>query len=161
MPDLTITIRETITLPNGNPLVSENVNKITGVNQFTRKTDTIAHNFVGEGIEILRFVNSEEEQVAGSFVKNTVKYIRFTNLDSTNFCNLYFIHTDLDFTRFRIDPNRTIILSNEDFVASSTDDYVVEGVVDSMYYTDLSDIDVIKAKSDTANIQLEYLVASS
>jgi len=161
MPDLTVTIRETITLPNGNPLVSENVNKITGVNQLTRKTDTIAHNFVGEGIEILRFVNSEEEQVAGSFVKNTVKYIRFTNLDSTNFCNLYFIHTDLDFTRFRIDPNRTIILSNEDFVASSTDDYVVEGVVDSMYYTDLSDIDVIKAKADTANIQLEYLVASS
>ncbi len=161
MPDLTVTIREAITLPNGNPQVSENTTTIEGVNQITRRTDVITTSFESTGIEILRFVDSESRQTAGSFVKDTVKYIRITNLDTVNFCNIYFIHTDDAFTRFRVDPGKTLLFSNEDFIASSVSDYVVEGYVDSMYYTDLTDIDVIKAKADTADVQLEYLVASS
>ena len=161
MPDLTVTIREAITLPNGNPQVSENTKKITGVNQLTRRTDTITTSFEGTGIEILRFVDSESRQTAGSFVKDTVKYIRFTNLDSTNFCSLYLINENQNFTRLKIEAGKTVIFSNEDFIASSTGDYVVEGYVDSAYYTSFEDLDVIKAKADTADIQLEYLVASS
>ena len=150
MSDLTVTIKETITLPNGNPQISENVKKIQRVNQISRRIDTITTSFEGTGIEVLRFVDSENRQTAGSFVKGTVKYIRFTNLDSTNFCNIYLINED-----------KTIMFSNDDFIASSTSDYVVEGYVDSAYYTSFEDLDVIKAKADTADIQLEYLVASS
>ncbi len=161
MSDLTVTIKETITLPNGNPQISENVKKIQGVNQISRRIDTIATSFEGTGIEVLRFVDSENRQTAGSFVKGTVKYIRFTNLDSTNFCNIYLINEDQNFTRLKLDAGKTIMFSNDDFIASSTGDYVVEGYVDSAYYTSFEDLDVIKAKADTADIQLEYLVASS
>ena len=126
MSDLTVTIKETITLPNGNPQISENVKKIQGVNQISRRIDT-----------------------------------RFTNLDSTNFCNIYLINEDQNFTRLKLDAGKTIMFSNDDFIASSTGDYVVEGYVDSAYYTSFEDLDVIKAKADTADIQLEYLVASS
>tara|TARA_S200002703_G_scaffold129190_1_gene116176 strand:- start:17 stop:502 length:486 start_codon:yes stop_codon:yes gene_type:complete len=161
MSDLTVTIREAITLPNGNPQVSENTKKITGVNQIARRTDTIATSFEGTGIELLRFVDSEEEQTAGSFVKGTVKYIRFTNLDSTNFCNLYLIDSDGGFTKLKLDAGKTIMFSNEDFVASVADDYVVPTYVDSAYFVSYDSLDIIKAKADTANIQLEYLVASS
>jgi hypothetical protein len=161
MSDLTVTIKETITLPNGNPQISENIKKIQGVNQISRRVDTITTSFEGTGIEVLRFVDSENRQTAGSFVKGTVKYIRFTNLDSTNFCNIYLINEDQNFTRLKLDAGKTIMFSNDDFIASSTGDYVVEGYVDSAYYTSFEDLDVIKAKADTADIQLEYLVASS
>ena len=161
MSDLTVTIKEAITLPNGNPQISENVKKIQGVNQISRRIDTITTSFEGTGIEVLRFVDSENRQTAGSFVKGTVKYIRFTNLDSTNFCNIYLINEDQNFTRLKLDAGKTIMFSNDDFIASSTGDYVVEGYVDSAYYTSFEDLDVIKAKADTADIQLEYLVASS
>lgn len=161
MSDLTVTIKETITLPNGNPQISENVKKIQRVNQISRRIDTITTSFEGTGIEVLRFVDSENRQTAGSFVKGTVKYIRFTNLDSTNFCNIYLINEDQNFTRLKLDAGKTIMFSNDDFIASSTSDYVVEGYVDSAYYTSFEDLDVIKAKADTADIQLEYLVASS
>ena len=56
-----------------------------------KRTDTIAPTFSGSGIEILRFVDSEEQQTAGSFVRDTVKYMRFTNLCKTNFVSLYLI----------------------------------------------------------------------
>ena len=55
-----------------------------------RRTDTIAPAFSGSGIEILKFSDSEEQQTAGSFVRDTVKYMRFTNLCSTNFVSLIF-----------------------------------------------------------------------
>ena len=161
MSDLTVTIKETITLPNGNPQISENIKKIQGVNQISRRVDTITTSFEGTGIEVLRFVDSENRQTAGSFVKDTVKYIRFTNLDRTNFCSIYLINEDQNFTRLKLDAGKTIMFSNDDFIASSTGDYVVEGYVDSAYYTSFEDLDVIKAKADTADIQLEYLVASS
>ena len=35
------------------------------------------------------------------------------------------------------------------------------GYVDSTYFTNFDSLDIIKAKADTANINLEYLIASS
>ena len=63
---------------------------IKDVNQIMKRTDTIAPTFSGSGIEILRFVDSEEQQTAGSFVRDTVKYMRFTNLMFNQFCILIF-----------------------------------------------------------------------
>tara|TARA_R110002020_G_scaffold410587_4_gene620251 strand:+ start:3455 stop:3940 length:486 start_codon:yes stop_codon:yes gene_type:complete len=161
MSDLTVTIRESIILPNGNPQVSENIKTISGVNQIARRIDTVTTSFEGTGIELIRFVDSESKQTAGSFVKDTVKYIRITNLDTDNFCDLYLIDSEESFTKFKLDPGKTIMFSNEDFVASSNGDYVAADYVDSAYYTSFKNLDIIKAKADTANINLEYLIASS
>jgi len=53
------------------------------------------------------------------------------------------------------------MFSKEDFIASGADDYMVPNYVDSAYFVSYDSLDIIKAKADTADIQLEYLVASS
>lgn len=161
MADLKLTISEEITLPNNNVEKIINRKTISGVNQITRRLDTITTNFTNTGIELIRFVDNESSQVAGSFVRDTVKYIRITNIDSSNFCTIYLIKTDQESTLFKLDAGKSIIFSNAEFNASMGEDYVLESYVDETYYSSFTTIDVIKAKADTSDIQLEYFVASS
>ena len=154
-------IQESITLPNSNEMVITNTKTISDVNQITRRLDTIYPQFSGSGIEIARFVDSEEQQTAGSFVKNTVKYMRVTNLDTTIPCYIYLIKTDEESTLFTLDAGKSLIFSNGLFNASSTTDYVDESYVDEMYYSDFISYDVMKAKASGSAVQLEYLIASS
>ena len=53
-------IQESITLPNSNEMVITNTKTISDVNQITRRIDTVYPQFSGSGIEIARFVDSEE-----------------------------------------------------------------------------------------------------
>jgi len=135
MADLKITLQESITLPNGNKELLSNIATISGVNQVLRRTDTIATDFSGSGVEILRFVDSEEEQVAGSFVKQDVKYLRITNLDSTNEVLIYLIDVNEESVIFSLEPKKSLMFGNVDFNASQNGDYVVEGVWDQDYYS--------------------------
>ena len=112
------------------------------------------------GIEILKFVDSEEQQTAGSFVKTDVKYIRFTNLSTTGNAIIYLIKTDKESTLLNLDPGKTLILNDAEINASSVADYMAEGYVDEMYYSSFQSMDTIKAKAIGSNIQLEYFVAS-
>ena len=93
---LKVLIQESITLPNKNEEICINEITIPGITQTVRRVDTISTKFSGSGVEILRFVDSEEQQVAGSFVRDTVKYMRFTNLCSSNFVSLYLIQDSPD-----------------------------------------------------------------
>ena len=171
---LSVTIREEIRLPNGNMEQSVNTEVIKDVNQIMKRTDTIASTFSGSGIEILRFVDSEEQQTAGSFVRDTVKYMRFTNLCKTNFVSLYLIqdspnaqnpnNSDVgsgDESLFKLDAGKSMVFSNAQFQGTDYYDYVVEGYVDIQYFSSFASLSSIKAKADTANVQIEYFVASS
>lgn len=168
MSDLTISIQEQITLPNNNIETAINTVTIPNVNQFVRRIDTITYDYSGSGIGIIAFTNSESEQIPGSFVNSAVKYIRITNLPSSNkFASIYVIKTNEESVVFKVDPGKSLMLSNDDFNASQAGDYVVEGYVDEQYYSDFVYISEIKAKagdstpSYTGSIQLEYIVASS
>jgi hypothetical protein len=161
MADLITTITEEITLPNKNIQKSTNRKVISGVNQINRRLDTITTSFSGTGIEIIRFTDNEESQVAGSFVRDTVKYIRITNLDTTNYCSIYLIKTNEESILFKLDAGKSLVFSNAEFNGSQNSDYVVDDYVDATYYSSFTTLDVIKAKANTANVQLEYLVASS
>lgn len=168
MANLTVTISEDILLPNNNRETAINTVVIPGVNQFVRRIDTITYKFEDEGVGIISFVNSEAEQTPGSFVNSDVKYIRITNLPSSdNFASIYCIKTNQESVVFKVDPGKSLMLSNDDFDASQAGDYVVEGYVDEQYYTDFTYMNLIKAKagdstpSYTGSIQLEYIVASS
>jgi len=161
MANLKLTITEEITLPNNNVERAVNTKTISDVGQVARRVDTITTDFSNTGIEIIRFTDSESSQVAGSFVRTDVKYIRITNLDSTNFCTIYLIKTDEESTLFKLDAGKSLMFSNAEFNASQAGDYVVESYVDQMYYSSFTTLDVIKAKADTANVQLEYFVAST
>tara|TARA_Y100000389_G_C17146565_1_gene357538 strand:+ start:72 stop:626 length:555 start_codon:yes stop_codon:yes gene_type:complete len=171
---LEVFIRESITLPNGNEEVATNNIKIPGVNQLVRRIDTISVNWEDTGVELLRFVDDEASQVAGSFVRDTVKYLRFTNLDCHNYLSLYLIQNSPDAQApntdnfssgdegvFRIDPGKSMMLSNAQFESSNYYDYVVEGYVDLQYYSSFASLYSIKAKANAADIRIEYLVGSS
>jgi hypothetical protein len=168
MSNLTISIQEQITLPNNNVETAINTVTISDVNQFVRRIDTVTYDYSGSGIGIIAFTNSESEQTPGSFVNSAVKYIRITNLVASNkFASIYIIKTNQESVVFKVDPGKSLMLSNDDFNASEAGDYVVEGYVDEQYYSDFVYISEIKAKAGdtdttyTGSIQLEYLVASS
>ena len=161
MADLTITLQEQIKLPNNNIEKTSNVKVISGVNQTVRRIDTISTTFSGSGVEILKFVDSEPQQTAGSFVKSDVKYIRITNLDSTNKATLYILQTDEESVLFDLEAGKTFMLGNAEFNASQGGNYMVDGYVDETYYSSFTNFDTIKAKAHTSDVQLEYFVASS
>ena len=160
MANLYVTLTEEITLPNNNVVNTNNFKQISGINQVVRKVDTISTTFSGSGVEVLKFVDSEEQQTAGSFVKTDVKYIRFTNLSTTGSAIIYLIKTDEESTLLNLDSGKTLMLNDAEINASSVADYVAEGYVDEMYYSSFQSIDTIKAKAVGSNIQLEYFVAS-
>lgn len=150
---------ERVILDDGKSSITSNSVTIEDVGQFTRRLDTISTKFSGSGIEILRFVDSEEESVAGSFVKGDVRYIRISNLTACN-VDLYFIKSNEESTIFNLDGEKTFMLANGQFNASSTSDYVDEGYVDPTYYSNLVGIDTIKAKAYPSSSLLEIVVAS-
>jgi len=161
MSDLKIIISEQITLPNKNIETSLNTVTISGVNQIVKRVDTISTTFSGSGIEILKFVDSEEQQTAGSFVKDQVKYIRITNLSAIGSAEIYLISTGNESSIFSLEPKKSLMLGDAEFNVSSVSDYVVEDYVDETYYSSFYYYDTIKAKASGSNVQLEYLVASS
>ena len=171
---LDVFIRESIKLPNGNEEVATNSKKIANVNQLVRRIDTISANWEGTGVELLRFVDDEASQVAGSFVRDTVKYMRFTNLCSTNYISLYLVQNSPDSDSpntgdegsgdeglFKLDPGKSIMFSNAQFDSSNYYDYVVEGYVDLQYFSQFASLYSIKAKANKADVRIEYLIGSS
>ena len=161
MPDLIVTVKESITLPNGNSVKTTNAKTISNVNQITQRVDTISTTFSGSGVEVFKFVDSESEQIAGSFVKDDVKYIRITNLDDTNSITLYILQTDQESVLFDLEAGKTMMFGNATFNASSTGDYADESYVDETYYSSFTNFDTIKAKAITDDISIECLVASA
>jgi len=171
---LTVIINESIELPNGNIESAINRKVIPGVCQLVRRLDTISSNWENTGVELLRFVDDESSQVAGSFVRDTVKYMRFTNLCKTNFVSLYLIQdspnaqnpntTNVgsgDESLFKLDAGKSMVFSNAEFQGTDYYDYAVEGYVDVQYFSSFSSLTSIKAKADTEDVQIEYFVASS
>jgi len=161
MANLYVTITEEITLPNNNVEKTYNFKVIEGVNEIVRRVNTIATNFSGSGIEILRFCDSREEQTGGGFVKADVKYVRITNLSKTYNTVIYLLDVNNESTLFNLSPGKSLMFNDADFNASSTQDYMDESFVDEMYYSSFVYIDSIKAKAIGGNTQLEYFVASS
>ena len=153
MAELITQVTEKIKL-NNNIITSVHNKTISNINQVVKRVDTISTSFSGSGVEILKFVDSESQQTAGSFVKSDVKYIRVTNLDSTNYVDIYLIKTNTEETRFKLDAGKSFMLSNGEFDATSTSDVVVDGYVDLSYFSDLINFDTIKAKANTSNISI-------
>ena len=119
-------------------------------------------------------MDDEASQVAGSFVRDTVKYLRFTNLDDTNYLSLYLVQDSPDAQSpntgnvgsgdegvFKLDPGKSMMLSNAQFESSNFYDYVVDGYVDIQYYSSFASLYSIKAKANNEDIKIEYLVGSS
>ena len=165
---LDVTIQESIILPNYNVQSSFNKFTVCGINQYVTRTDVISYDWSGSGVGIISFVGSEPEQTPGLFVNEDVKYIRITNFPiSDKFASIYIIKENSESVVFKLDPGKSLVLSNDVFDASSTADYVDETYADKQYFDDFTFMTEIKAKAGdsdatyTGSIQIEYVVASS
>lgn len=160
MANLYVTITEEIILPNNNREKTNNFKTISDINQVVRRIDTITNTFSGSGIEILKFVDSEEQQTAGSFVKSEVKYIRITHVSGSSNALIYLTGDTQETTLLNLSPGKTVILNDADINSTSVVDYMFDGYVDEAYYSGFNYLNTIKAKAVSSSIQLEYFVAS-
>lgn len=141
MATLTVTIKEEVVL-NGNEHGAENTVDITGVtNMFERVIDcTVAE---------VSLVSFGSAVTGDTFVDDTVKYLRITNLDDTNFVTLRILGPSKEYFVV-IEPNNSYVLFNDDMDANATGSQAVS----------ISFIDEIKAAADTATCQLSIFAAA-
>jgi hypothetical protein len=93
---------------------------------------------------------------AGTFIPAKVQYMRFTNLDDTNFINLTFANEDDDETVWKLDKGMTLPIAG-----AQTEGMVDVMDADNAAITSLSmgDLKSITADADTASCDLEFFIA--
>lgn len=141
MATLTVTIKEEVVL-NGNEHGSENIIDIGNVDSmFERLIDcTVAE------VPLLSFGST----VTGdTFVDDTVKYLRITNLDDTNYVTLRVLGASKEYFVV-LEPKNSYVLFNDDMDANATGSQTAS----------ISFIDEIKAAANTATCQLSIFAAA-
>ena len=152
MANLLVTHTEDITL-NGQQFGSTNSLQITGINEVDKSIITCTT----DKVEILGFIASGVAH--GSFIEANVRYMRFTNLDTTNFVVLFFTNESSDEVAIKLDKGQTFVWNPD----------TSGGVVDNMDANSggaassgqLADITKVSVQTDTASCKLEILVATT
>jgi len=152
---LDVTIQESIILPNYNVQNSYNTFTVCGINNYVTRTETIDSKWTDSGIGIISFVNTASAAIPGSFVNSDVKYIRITNFPtSATFASIHCIKDNTESVTFKVDPGKSLILSNDDLeIPSST----------TSSFSYMTEIKAMAGNGDatyTGSIQIEYVVAS-
>ena len=144
MADLTVTLTEAIKLQNNNQ--GATVTKtISGVNEVDRRIVTVLTSTNGN--EIIKTAGAAG---AGTYIPANVKYIRITNLDSTNYVVL-FLSDGGHHALFKLEAGKSFILGTP----VGFDD------VDDIDNFSAATISTIQAKANTASVKLEVFVASA
>lgn len=144
---MTVTINETIEL--GNTDYSNRTQfEIANINEVSKRILTVPTHQVS----VLQLSSSNG---AGTFSSGSLKYARFTNLDNKNHVRLTFMSQSAGVTKnkavFKLEPLRTFVITNDAYSGSG-----VGTTFDAFQsYTD------VKAKSDTAECDLEIYVATT
>lgn len=147
---LTITLKESIEL-NGVEQGATNEKTITSVNEVSKRIVTVTTTEA----EVIAFHASAIS--SGTFIEGDVRYMRFTNLDDTNFIVLTFKNEDDDEFAVKVDAGHSFIYPGDNS----------GGVVDTMDAIDatglslsLGDLVNVTADADTASCDMEIFVAS-
>ena len=138
---LTIRVSEDVEL-NGKKYGNVNVSEISDVNEVSTRIVTA----LSTGTSILKFA---AEAGSGTYITGNVKYIRATNLDSTNQVRLALINEGVDI-HVAVDPGQSFILSNT----------ICKGIEDA---PDLAPDNITEIKaygSSNSSVDLEIFVAS-
>jgi len=147
MADLTITLTEAVTLGDGN------TDRGT-TNTQTVTIDEVDHRIMDIGTTETPIIRFGSLNSAGTFKDGTAKYLRITNLDTTNFVTLSIIQSDAKYF-VKLEPKNTFMLGN------SIMDAHEDGDTGMSTAPTLGAIDYITADADTAACQVEYFVASA
>jgi hypothetical protein len=150
---LTVTLTESVTL-NGYDQGSKNTVTIASVTGVSKRIETITTN------EATIVTMSGAVGSAGHFNDSSVKYMRFTNLDDTNFITLTFRNQDNDETAIKLDAGNSFMWFADNSggmvgVLNATED------ADAASDTALGSITNIQADANTGNCDLEMFIAST
>tara|TARA_R110002020_G_scaffold322232_2_gene538038 strand:- start:448 stop:909 length:462 start_codon:yes stop_codon:yes gene_type:complete len=152
MADLTVTLTESLTLNNYN-INGTNTKVISGINEADKRTVTVTT------AEVVIATFSAAVASAGHYIASSVRYIRFTNLDGTNFVTLTFRNQDNDEVALKLDAGQSFIWNGDNAngmtaVMNATQD------ADAASSANFGSLTNIQADADTASCKLEVLVAT-
>tara|TARA_R110002050_G_scaffold18285_3_gene53573 strand:- start:236 stop:697 length:462 start_codon:yes stop_codon:yes gene_type:complete len=150
--NLTVTHTEDITL-NGQQFGGTTVKSFSGINEISKRILTITT------AECVIGTFSSAVASAGHYTAADVRYIRFTNLDGTNFVTLTFRNQDNDEVAIKVDAGQTFVLNGDNAngmtaVLNATQD------ADAASSTNFGSLTNIQADADTGSCNLEVIIAS-
>ena len=152
MATLKTTMLEEITLQGDKHRVLT-TKSYTGINELSRRIVTIT---TAEAV-IATF--SAAVASAGHYVAADVRYIRFTNLDSTNFITLTFRNQDNDEFAVKVDAGQSFVL-NGDNANGMTAIFNATQDADAASDTAFGSLTNIQADANTGSCDLEVIIAS-
>ena len=94
----------------------------------------------------------------GGYIAGDVMYMRFTNLDDTNFVTLTFRNQDNDEVAIKIDDGKSFILHADNDSGMSSMFNATEDA-DVAYSTGFGSLTNIQARADTASVDIEMYIA--
>ena len=152
MATLTVTHTEDITL-NGQQFGGTNVKSFASINEISKRILTITTT------ESTIATFSSAVASAGHYIAADVRYIRFTNQDTTNFITLTFRNQDNDEVAIKVDAGQSFVL-NADNTGGMVDVFNATQDADAASDTALGDLTNIQADANTGSCDLEVIIAS-
>jgi len=146
---LTVTLKESIEL-NGVEQGATNTKTIASINEVSKRIVTVTTTEA----EVIAFHASAI--ASGTFIEGDVRYIRFTNLDDTNYILLTFKNENDDEFAIKVDAGHSFIYpgDNSGGVVDTFDAIASTGLTIS-----LADLVNVTADADTASCDMEIFVA--
>lgn len=140
---LTATISEDISL-NGVTINSENVLTVTGITQVDKRIVSVP---TASQVTLITFGTAVG---SGQFVRASVRYIRITNKDNTNFVRIRVSKSGAETFDIKLDAGKSFVLGNASESVSAT----------AASFSAFVDADIVAAQADTAAVDVEFFVAS-
>ena len=147
-----VTVTENITL-NGRQQGSTNTTSIASINEISKRILTITTT------ESVIATFSAAVASAGHFVAASVRYMRFTNKDDTNFITLTFRNQDNDEVAIKLDAGNSFIW-HSDNVGGMVDVFNATQDADAASDTAFGSLTNIQADANTGSCDLEMFIAS-
>ncbi len=152
MANLTVTHTEDITL-NGQQFGGTTIKSFAGINEISKRILTITTT------ECVINTFSSAVASAGHYTAADVRYIRFTNLDGTNFITLTFRNQDNDEVAIKLDAGQSFVL-NGDNANGMTAIFNATQDADAASDTAFGSLTNIQADANTGSCDLEVIIAS-
>ena len=149
---LKVTVKEEIIL-NGNRQDSENIKRISNINEISKRILTITTN------ESTIATFSGAVASAGHYNDSAVRYMRFTNKDDTYFITLTFRNQDNDEVAIKVDAGQSFILCGDNSNGMSAVFNATEDA-DAASDTAFGSLTNIQADAESSTVDIEMIVAS-
>jgi hypothetical protein len=150
---LTVTLTEAITL-NGYDQGSKNIQSVGSIAEIQKRILEITTN------EATIATMSGAVASSGHFNDSFVRYMRFTNLDDTNFLTLTFTNDDGDEVAIKLDAGNSFMWF-ADNSGGMVDVFNAATAGDAASDTALGSITTIQADANSGNCDLEMFIASA